>query len=69
MITFKKAQAIALWMHIPMWIVVSFVIVVIGAYHAGIRNAEAKSAQIEAKAVVLPILTLRQLTTIKVSEL
>lgn len=45
MITFRKAQSIALWMHIPMWVVVSVVIVIIGAYHAGIRNAEAKSAR------------------------
>lgn len=69
MITFKKAQSIALWMHIPMWMVVSVVIVIIGAYHAGIRNAEAKSAQVQAQSVVLHYLSLKQLTKIPVSDL
>jgi hypothetical protein len=69
MITFKKAQSIALWMHIPMWFVVSLVIIIIGAYHAGIREAEAKQTKIETQSAILPIMTLEQLTQIKMSDL
>lgn len=69
MISFRKAQSIALWLHIPMWALVAVVVVIIGAYHAGIRNAEARQAAFNVQSVVYPMMTLEQLQKIPVSSL
>lgn len=48
MITIKKLQFIALWFHIPMWVVVAFCITLNGAYSAGLKEHNMKVAQKEA---------------------
>lgn len=62
---FRDLQNIALWLHIPMWVLVGCAIVVISAYHTGLRAHDIRQSQ----AAFLPIMTLEQLTQIKVSEL
>lgn len=66
--TFNKLQSMALWMHIPMWGVCALVIIIIGAYNAGMSAAATREAVIQENAAILPILTLRQLQKIPVSR-
>jgi hypothetical protein len=52
-----------------MWICAAIVIVLVGAYHTGIKRAEAKEAAASTLVRTLPIMTLHQLTQIRVDEI
>jgi hypothetical protein len=69
MMKFRKLQSIALWFHIPMWILAAVVIVIMGAYHAGIRNAEAREAMNSALIKTLPLMSIAQLSQVQVRDL
>lgn len=69
MMKFRKLQSIALWFHIPMWLMAAIVIVIMGAYHAGMRNAEAKQATSSALIKTLPLMDMKQLAQVRVTEL
>ena len=69
MIKFSKIQAIALWFHIPMWIVTGFVIVIIGAYNAGKEKHQVAESRTSALMLTLPVMTLHQISEIRVSDI
>ena len=64
-----RLYSFALWMHIPMWIAASIVIVLMGAYNAGAQQNIVKDTVVEVESIYLPILTLEQLQQITVSDL
>jgi hypothetical protein len=69
MIKFSRIQSILVWFHIPMWIATGIVIVIIGAYHAGVKKDQVNRATTSALMQTLPIMSLRQLTQIKVNDI
>jgi len=52
-----------------MWIVVAVVIVIIGAYNAGVRSNQIKEAKTQALLNTLPVMSLGQIAQVRVSEL
>jgi hypothetical protein len=69
MIKFSKLQSVALWFHIPMWAITGIVIIIIGAYHAGIRHHETREAVNSTLVNTLPLMSIRQLSQVKVSDI
>lgn len=69
MIKFSRLQSIALWFHIPMWVVAGAAIVVIGAYNTGMKQETISNAKASTLMITLPLMDVRQLSSIRVSEL
>lgn len=69
MIKFRKLQSVALWFHIPMWLMAAIAIIIMGAYHAGMRNAEEKQAITSTLIQTLPLMDIKQIAQVQVRDL
>lgn len=68
-IGFSRIQYLALWLHLPMWLLAGVAIIIIGAYHKGLSVSEVEGAQMNALAATLPHMTIRQISQVKVSDI
>lgn len=58
MAAFRKMQSVALWFHIPLWILAAIAVVLMGAYNAGAQQyirEEAETAQTVKLLLYVPV--------------